>query len=56
MVVLPKCGECKNYIVDRGRPARCKAYPDGIPKEWFLNGDPEEGDECNNGIGFEQDD
>lgn len=53
MVVFSDCIECKHFYDDRN-PYRCccEAYPDGIPREWYLSGNPKEVKECNNGIGF----
>ena len=53
MVVLSDCIECEHFC-DDGNPHTCccKAYPDGIPREWYLSGSPKEVKECNNGIGF----
>ena len=57
MVVFSDCAECKNFINDERRDTcKCKAFPEGIPPEWFLKGTPKEFRECNNGIGFESDD
>jgi hypothetical protein len=57
MVVFSDCAECKNHNVDRiNFSCTCKAFPEGIPPEWFLKGNPKEVKECNNGIGFEPDD
>ncbi|MST50919.1 glutamyl-tRNA amidotransferase [Hornefia butyriciproducens] len=57
MVVFSDCAECKNFINDERRDTcKCKAFPEGIPPEWFLKGNPKEVRECNNGIGFEPDD
>lgn len=57
MVILSKCAECK-YLVPYtpGEPLTCKAYPDGIPDDWFWKGVPESQEECNNGYGFVPDD
>ena len=58
MVVLSDCAECKNFLYDkihRTCEMKCKAFPNGIPKEWFLKGSPKTVKECNNGIGFEED-
>ena len=53
MVVFSDCMECEHFCYD-GKPHKCccEAYPDGIPREWYLNGSPKEVKECNNGIGF----
>lgn len=53
MVVFSDCMECEHFCYD-GNPHKCccEAYPDGIPREWYLNGSPKEVKECNNGIGF----
>lgn len=53
MVVLSDCIECEHFC-DDGNPHTCccKAYPDGIPREWYLSGNPKKVKECNNGIGF----
>ena len=56
MVVFSDCAECKNLIDDERRDkCMCKAFPEGIPSEWFLKGNPKEVKECSNGIGFEPD-
>ena len=53
MVVFSDCVECKHFY-DDGNPHRCccEAYPDGIPRKWYLEGSPKKVKECNNGIGF----
>jgi hypothetical protein len=53
MVVLSDCIECEHFC-DDGNPHTCccKAYPDGIPRKWYLEGRPREVKQCNNGIGF----
>jgi hypothetical protein len=53
MVVFSDCIECKHFYDDRN-PYRCccEAYPNGIPREWYLEGRPREVKQCNNGIGF----
>lgn len=57
MVVLSACAECKNYMIDgRADICKCEAFPEGIPTEWFLKGNPQKVKECNNGFGFEPDD
>ena len=53
MVVLSDCIECEHFYDDKDpHKCCCEAYPDGIPREWYLNGSPKEVKECNNGIGF----
>ena len=45
--------ECEHCYNDRdSHKCCCEAYPDGIPREWYLSGNPKEVKECNNGIGF----
>ena len=53
MVVFSDCMECEHFCYD-GKPHKCccEAYPDGIPRKWYLEGSPKEVKECNNGIGF----
>lgn len=54
MVIFSDCADCKNFICDERRDTcRCKAFPERIPSDWFLKGNPKEVNECNNGIGFE---
>lgn len=57
MVIISDCTDCKN-MGDRkeGVGIVCRAFPEGIPSEWFWKGNPKEVKECNNGIGFEPDD
>ena len=56
MVIFSDCADCKNYILSKDELyPKCKAFMDGIPKEWFLIGNPKSVKECNNGIGFEPD-
>lgn len=53
MVVFSDCMECEHFCYDgKQHKCCCEAYPDGIPREWYLNGSPKEVKECNNGIGF----
>lgn len=53
MVVFSDCMECEHFCYDENsHKCRCKAYPDGIPRKWYLEGRPKEVKECNNGIGF----
>lgn len=54
MVVFSDCMECEHFCYDDrdSHKCCCEAYPDGIPREWYLNGSPKEVKECNNGIGF----
>lgn len=52
IMTLPKCIFCKYLIEDNDESEmRCKAFPEGIPKE-FIGKDEDE--ECNNGIKFEE--
>ena len=53
MVVLSDCIECEHFC-DDGNPHTCccKAFPDGIPRKWYLEGRPRKVKQCNNGIGF----
>lgn len=53
MVVFSDCMECEHFCYD-GNPHKCccEAYPDGIPRKWYLEGRPKKVKECNNGIGF----
>ena len=51
-MTLPKCIFCKYLIEDNDESEmRCKAFPDGIPKEFIGKNEDEE---CNNGIKFEE--
>lgn len=52
--VLSKCAECAHFLKKKPEdPLACKAYPGGIPKDWFLRGNPELMKECNNGYSYE---
>lgn len=55
MICVTYCCKCKNRMpkIDGWRSC-CKAFPDGIPVDFDYS---KVGDtvECNNGIGFEQD-
>ena len=56
MIVIDfACDSCKNQLPNiDGWKCACKAFPDGIPNEYFTTKlDPKEMPECNNGIGFE---
>ena len=53
MVVFSDCMECERFYNDRtSHKCCCEAYPDGIPRKWYLEGRPKKVKECNNGIGF----
>ena len=53
MVVFSDCMECERFYNDRAsHKCCCEAYPDGIPRKWYLEGRPREVKQCNNGIGF----
>ena len=53
MVVFSDCMECEHFCYDGNQhKCCCKAYPDGIPRKWYLEGRPREVKQCNNGIGF----
>lgn len=53
MVVFSDCIECEHFYDDRDpHKCCCEAYPDGIPRKWYLEGRPKKVKECNNGIGF----
>lgn len=53
MVVFSDCMECEHFCYDGNQhKCCCKAYPDGIPRKWYLEGSPKKVKECNNGIGF----
>lgn len=53
MVVFSDCMECEHFCYDGNtHKCCCKAYPDGIPRKWYLEGRPREVKQCNNGIGF----
>lgn len=50
-MTLPKCMLCKYFIGNKDDlKMRCKAFPDGIPKDVLWEEDDKE---CNNGIKFE---
>ena len=55
MVIGFDCDICKHKLPKKdGWKSACEAFPDGIPKEYFITKlDPKELPECNNGIGFE---
>ena len=53
MVVFSDCMECEHFCYDGNtHKCCCEAYPDGIPRKWYLEGSPKKVKECNNGIGF----
>ena len=53
MVVFSDCMECEHFCYDgNSHKCCCEAYPDGIPRKWYLEGSPKKVKECNNGIGF----
>lgn len=53
MVVFSDCMECEHFCYDgNSHKCCCKAFPDGIPRKWYLEGSPKKVKECNNGIGF----
>lgn len=53
MVVFSDCMECEHFCYDGNlHKCCCEAYPDGIPRKWYLEGRPKKVKECNNGIGF----
>ena len=53
MVVFSDCIECEHFYDDKDpHKCCCEAYPDGIPRKWYLEGRPKKVKECNNGIGF----
>lgn len=53
MVVFSDCMECENFCYDGNQhTCCCKAFPDGIPRKWYLEGRPRKVKQCNNGIGF----
>lgn len=53
MVVFSDCMECEHFCYDgNSHKCCCEAYPDGIPRKWYLEGRPREVKQCNNGIGF----
>lgn len=52
IMTLPKCMLCEHLIDDNDdSKMRCKAFPEGIPKEVMWEDDDKE---CNNGIKFEE--
>lgn len=51
-MTVPKCMLCEHFIDDSDdSKMRCKAFPEGIPKEVMWEDDEKE---CNNGIKFEE--
>ena len=36
-VIFSDCMDCKNYDFDSKKESKCKAFPDGIPSDWFWN-------------------
>ena len=53
MVVFSDCIECEHFYDDKDpHKCCCEAYPDGIPRKWYLEGRPKKVKQCNNGIGF----
>lgn len=50
---LPLCEYCKYFNQYEGGEMKCKAFPDGIPLEKIKF--DESGEECANGIKFEED-
>lgn len=53
MVVFSDCMECEHFCYDGNQhKCCCKAFPDGIPRKWYLEGRPRKVNQCNNGIGF----
>lgn len=36
-VIFSDCIDCKNFIDDPDNKLKCKAFPEGIPSEWFWN-------------------
>lgn len=47
MIRIPRCFSCKYFIADYSEKGiyKCKAFPDGIPKEIFLK-IAYDGEEC----------
>lgn len=57
-VIIADCPCCKNCIeqTDKNAPLICKAFPDGIPKEYIWGPvDVKKLRECNNGYKYEED-
>lgn len=54
MICVVDCGECKHQreLLDGWR-ACCDAFPDGIPLDFDFS-KVKQINECNNGIGFEE--
>lgn len=56
-VIISDCPCCKNCFESSSvkEPLKCKAFPQGIPKEYiFGNVDVKTLKECNNGFGYEE--
>lgn len=47
MIKIPRCFSCRHFIMDYSEKGvyKCKAYPDGIPDDKFLESSLSE-DEC----------
>lgn len=53
-VIFSDCMDCKNYIDTSENKSKCKAFPEGIPNEWFWNKGRSNRDEvCNGEYKFE---
>ncbi|MGI5825234.1 MAG: glutamyl-tRNA amidotransferase [Bacillota bacterium] len=50
------CDYCKHQSdkLIKGYLSCCKAYPDGIPDEYYITIDPKELEECANGYKWEE--
>lgn len=52
--ILPTCGDCENYEGTKEQLLICKAFPGGIPEEYFwCKVDVKKLGECRNGYKFE---
>lgn len=57
-VITSDCHCCKNCFerFDKSKPITCKAFPNGIPKEYLWGTiDVKVIEECNNGYKYEED-
>ena len=55
MIILDyACDNCKNQLPNiDGWNTACKAYPEGIPVEYYKDVDPSKLRECGNGYHYE---
>ena len=55
-VVFSNCAECKHLIVEENFKYKCKAFPEGIPREFMFRKDQDVNEECNKGVKFAKED